>query len=275
MASLSLSSAVELSNGVRMPSLGVGVFKVPNREAYQNVLDALDLGYRHIDTAAYYHNEDAVGRAVADSGVPREDVFITTKVWNSDQGYDEALAAFDRSLELLRTDYVDLYLIHWPKSDKRLETWRALEKLLDDGRVRAIGVSNYLIRHLDEVIANSEVVPMVDQVEFSPFLYQKELLEYCRSNNIILEAYSPLTRGKKLGDPRVVAVAERYGRTPAQVMIRWVLQKGMVAIPKSVHRERLAENAAVFDFTISEQDMAELDSLNEDYHTTWNPADIP
>ncbi|WP_019178510.1 aldo/keto reductase [Methanomassiliicoccus luminyensis] len=275
MASLSLTSTVELSNGVRMPSLGVGVFKVPNREAYQNVLDALDLGYRHIDTAAYYQNEDAVGRAVANSGVPREDVFITTKVWNSDQGYDEALAAFDRSLELLRTDYVDLYLIHWPKSDKRLETWRALEKLLDDGRARAIGVSNYLIRHLDEVIANSEVVPMVDQVEFSPFLYQKELLEYCRSNNIVLEAYSPLTRGKKLGDPRVVAVAERYGRTAAQVMIRWVLQKGMVAIPKSVHRERLAENAAVFDFTISEGDMAELDSLNEDYHTTWNPSDIP
>ena len=275
MPELSLSSSITLNNGVQMPVLGLGVFKVPNRLARSVALKALDIGYRHIDTATYYQNEEGVGRAVRDSGLPREEVFVTTKLWNADHGTKEALAACDRSLKALGMDYIDLYLIHWPRGDRRVETWKAMERLLDEGKVRAIGVSNYLPRHLDETIAYSSVVPAVDQVEFSPFLYQKDLLSYARSRGIVLEAYSPLTRGKKLGDPRLMEMAQRYERTPAQLLIRWVLQKGMVVIPKTVDEGRLRENAGVFDFTISPRDEEEMDTWNEDLHTTWNPADIP
>ncbi|MDW5561738.1 MAG: aldo/keto reductase [Methanomassiliicoccus sp.] len=274
MAELSFSSTIPLNNGVEMPALGLGVFKVTNKEAYNVVSQALEVGYRHIDTAAYYQNEAGVGRAIRDSKLPREEVFVTTKLWHTDNGYKEALAACDRSLKALGMDYVDLYLVHWPKGDRE-EAWRAMERLLDEGKARAIGVSNYLSRHLDGTIARSSTVPAVDQVEFSPFLYQEELLSYCRSKGIVLEAYSPLTRGKRLDDPRLVALAREYGRTPAQMLIRWVLQKDMVVIPKSAKVERMRENAAVFDFEISAEDEARMDSFNEDYHTTWNPADIP
>jgi len=270
-----VSPSIRLNNGVEMPALGLGVFQVPNNVTYKVVSEALRIGYRHIDTAAYYQNEEGVGRAVRDSGVDREEVFVTTKLWNSDHGFKEALAACDRSLKALGFDHVDLYLIHWPRGDRRVETWKALERILDEGKARAIGVSNYLVRHLDETIAASSVVPAVDQVEFSPYLYQKDLLGYCRSKGIVLEAFSPLTRGKRLDDPRLVPLAGKYGRTPAQMIIRWVLQKGMVVIPKSVHPERLRENAAVFDFEISPQDEAAMDAFNEDLHTTWDPRDIP
>ncbi len=275
MAQLTLSSRITLNNGVRIPLLGLGVFQVPNETAHRTVLQALDIGYRHVDTASYYQNEEGVGRAVRESGVPREDIFVTTKLWNSDHGFREARAACDRSLKALGLDYVDLYLIHWPRGDRRVETWKALERIMDEGKARAIGVSNYLPRHLDETIASSSVVPAIDQVEFSPFLYQKELLAYARSRGIVLEAFSPLTRGRKLGDPRLLALAKDYGRSPAQMLIRWVLQKGMVAIPKSVDPGRLRENAGVFDFAISDRDEEAMDAWNEDLHTTWNPADIP
>jgi methylglyoxal/glyoxal reductase len=275
MVELSLSSRITLNNGVQIPNLGLGVFQVPNATAHRTVLQALDIGYRHFDTAAYYQNEEGVGRAVRESGVPREDIFVTTKLWNSDHGFREALAACDRSLRALGLEYVDLYLIHWPRSDRRVETWKALERLLDEGKARAIGVSNYLPRHLDELLASSSVVPAIDQVEFSPFLYQKELLSYARSRGMVLEAFSPLTRGRKLGDPRLLALAQEYGRSPAQMLIRWVLQKGLVAIPKSIDPGRLRENASVFDFAISARDEERMDAWNEDLHTTWNPADIP
>lgn len=273
MAELSLSSTIPLNNGVEIPALGLGVFKVPDGEAFRVVSEALEIGYRHIDTAAYYENERGVGRAVRESGLAREEVFVTTKLWHTDNGYREALAACDRSLEALGMDYVDLYLVHWPRGNRQ-DAWRAMERILDEGKARAVGVSNYLVRHLDETIARSPVVPAIDQIEFSPFLYQKDLLSYCRDKGIVLEAYSPLTRGRRLDDPRLVALAREYGRTPAQMMIRWVLQKGMVVIPKSVHVERMRENASVFDFEISAQDEATMDSFNEDYHTTWNPEEI-
>jgi diketogulonate reductase-like aldo/keto reductase len=265
---------VTLNNGVRMPSLGLGVFQVHDGIAREVVSTALGMGYRHIDTAAYYQNEAGVGRAIRESGLPREEVFVTTKLWYTDFGRREALAACDRSLRALDLEYVDLYLIHWPRGEGRVETWKAMERILDEGKARAIGVSNYLPRHIEE-IASSAVIPAVDQVEFSPFLYQKHLLEYCRSRGIILEAYSPLTRGRRLDDPRLVALSRRYGRTPAQMMIRWVLQKGMVVIPKTVHPDRMRENAAVFDFHIDPQDEAAMDAFDEGLHTTWNPEDIP
>jgi diketogulonate reductase-like aldo/keto reductase len=274
MADLSFSSKIVLNNGVGIPALGVGVFKVPNGEAYRVVSQALEIGYRHIDTAAYYGNEKGVGRAIRESGLPREEVFVTTKLWHTENGYREALAACDRSLDALGMDHVDLYLIHWPRGNRQ-DAWRAMERILDEGKARAVGVSNYLIRHLDETIALSPTTPAVDQVEFSPFLYQKDLLSYCRERGIVLEAYSPLTRGKRLNDPRLVSMARKYERTPAQMLIRWVLQKGMVAIPKTVHPERMRENAAVFDFEILAEDEAEIDSFDEGYHTTWNPQDIP
>lgn len=271
---LSLSSTIALNNGVKMPVLGLGVYQMTDEEAHQAVSQALEIGYRHIDTAAYYRNEKGVGRAVRESGLPREDIFVTTKLWHTDNGFREALAACERSLEALDMDHVDLYLVHWPKGD-RLGAWKAMERILDEGKARAVGVSNFLVRHLDDIGAISSLVPSIDQVEFSPFLYQKDLLSYCRDRGIVLEAYSPLTRGRRLGDPRLQALARSYGRSPAQMLIRWVLQKGMVAIPKSTDPRRMRENAGVFDFEISAEDEAEMDSFDEGFHTTWNPQDIP
>jgi diketogulonate reductase-like aldo/keto reductase len=274
MAELSLSSTITLNNGVHMPVLGLGVFQIPDETAYGVVTKALEIGYRHIDTAAYYQNEAGVGRAVRENGLSRDEVFVTTKLWYTDFGYRQTMSACDRSLRNLGLEYVDLYLIHWPRGDRRVETWKAMERILDEGKARAIGVSNYLPRHIEE-IASSAIIPVVDQVEFSPFLYQERLLAYCRSRGIVLEAYSPLTRGHRLNDQRLIAIASQYQRTPAQMMIRWVLQKGMVVIPKSVHPDRMRENASVFDFDISPEDMTVMDAFDEGLHTTWNPEDIP
>jgi diketogulonate reductase-like aldo/keto reductase len=273
---MDIASTITLDNGVLMPRLGLGVWRAAaGREVRDAVTWALEAGYRHIDTARLYGNERDVGEVVRASGLPREDVFITTKLRNQDHGYRQAKRALDESLADLGVDYVDLYLIHWPVERLRLESWRALEEALADGKARAIGVSNYLPRHLDELLAASDVAPAVDQVEFSPFLYQRELLEYCRAHGIALEAYSPLTRGRRLDDPVLVAVAARYGRTPAQVLIRWALQHDLVVIPKSVTRERVRENAAVFDFILSDADMAELDALDEGAHYAWDPTPVP
>jgi diketogulonate reductase-like aldo/keto reductase len=233
------------------------------------------VGYRHVDTASLYGNEEDVGRGVRGSGMPREEVFVTTKLWNSDHGYDSALSACERSLRRLGLGYIDLYLIHWPVPELRDETWRALVELQRRGSCRAIGVSNYTIRHLQELLDSSEVVPDVDQVEFNPFLYQEELLQFGESRRIQLEAYSPLTRAKKLRHPVILEVARRYSKSPAQVMIRWGLQHGLVVIPKSTRPERIKENSAVFDFEISSADTSRLDSLSEDLHTVWDPTDEP
>ncbi|WNG39149.1 aldo/keto reductase [Archangium violaceum] len=273
---LNLQSTVKLNNGVELPRLGLGVFRAPRGQVTrQAVLSALSAGYRHIDTARIYGNERDVGAAVRDSGLPREDIFVTTKLWNEDQGYDSTLRACERSLKDLGLEYVDLYLVHWPVPGRRLDSWRAMEKLLAEGKCRAIGVSNFLEHHLDQLLSHAQVVPAVNQVEQHPFLYQPSLLRYCADKGIAVEAYSPLTKGLRLGDPRVVEMARRHGKSPAQVLIRWCLQHELVVIPKSVHEERIRENASVFDFSLSPEDMQRLDGMNEDLYTGWDPTDVP
>lgn len=261
-----------------IPAIGLGVYKSePGPATRQAVAEALRRGYRHIDTASIYNNEADVGDAIAASGLDRSEVFITTKLWNEDHGYDNTLAAFDRSLDQLSLDYVDLYLIHWPVPELRLDTWRALERLTLDGRVRDIGVSNYMARHLTEVLENAAVVPAVNQIELSPYNYRSrlEIIGLCHQQGIVVEAYSPLTKGRKLGDPALTDIGMHYGKTPAQVLIRWGLQKGFVVLPKSINPDRIAENIAVFDFTISDDDMDRLDALDVGLATGWDPTSAP
>jgi diketogulonate reductase-like aldo/keto reductase len=276
MRSLTLKSTIELHNGVEIPALGLGVFQsAEGSETQRAVRDALAAGYRHIDTARIYRNEADVGAAIRASDVPRDEIFVTTKLWNSDHGYDAALRAFDASLDRLGLAHVELYLIHWPVRELRRETWRAMEKIVASGRCRSIGVSNYMIPHLRELIDAGATVPMVNQVEFSPYLYQRELLEFCTRHRIVVEAYSPLTRGRKLKDKKLQVIADRYGKSPAQLLIRWALQHGTVVLPKSVHPARIRENADVFDFEVDENDMTTLDAMNENLHTGWDPTNEP
>jgi len=271
-----ITSTTRLNGGVEMPYLGLGVYlAAAGTEARNAVQYALEAGYRHIDTARFYGNEQDVGLAVRKSGLPREEVFITTKIWNSDHGYDQAIRACQESLRELGLAQVDLYLIHWPVENLRGESWKALITLYEEGKCRSIGVSNYTVRHLEELLATSSVVPAVNQVEFSPFLYQKELLEFCRAHGIQLEAYSPLTRSNKFNHPTITSAAAKYGKTPAQIMIRWALQHDVVVIPKSANKQRIYENTNVFDFHIMDQDMALLDSLNEGFRVSWDPSDAP
>ncbi|RYF55242.1 MAG: aldo/keto reductase, partial [Cytophagaceae bacterium] len=257
------SPTVTLNNGIEMPLLGLGVYAPQhNNEVQQAVEDALAFGCRLIDTAAGYGNEREVAQAVAASGLPRNELFITTKVKNEDQGYESTLRAFDRSLELLQLDTVDLYLIHWPTSPHRLDTWRALENLYNEGRVRAIGVSNYYQPHLDELLNIATVVPAINQVEFSPYCYRPDVLTYCRSKGIQLEGYAPLVRGLKQNDPKLVAISEKYGKSTYQVLVRWSLQHNVVTIPKSVKKERIQANFDVLDFELSADD---FDAMNTFY----------
>jgi len=273
---LTLNSSVTLNNGKNMPNLGLGVWKIPDgKETVAAVRAALSAGYRHIDTATVYQNEKSVGRAIRESGLLREEIFLTTKVWNDDQGFKAALQACQRSLERLGMEYVDLYLVHWPITGSRLETWRALEQLYRDEYCRSIGVSNFTVRHLEELVAVAQIVPAVNQVEFSPFLFQTELVEFCRSHGIQVEAYSPLTKGKKFQNPKLIALVRKYGKTPAQILIRWALQQGLVVIPKSVRPEHIRENAAVYDFALDPEDLKAMGGWNENYRTAWDPTEIP
>jgi diketogulonate reductase-like aldo/keto reductase len=272
---MKIDSTIRMNNGVEIPRLGLGMYRSPKgRKSFSTVLYALQFGYRHIDTAAVYRNEREVGEAVKESGIPREQIFVTTKLWNEDHGYDKTLRAFEKSLKELNLEYIDLYLIHWPVTGKRQDSWKALQKIYKEGRCRSIGVSNYLIRHLEALLSETAVVPVVNQVEFSPFLYQKELLDYCRSKNIVLEAYSPLTKGKRLDDRNVMAIAKKYGKTSAQILIRWALQHNLVVLVKSNRVERIDENGSVFDFEIADEDMNFLNSLNENYRSSWDPTDV-
>ncbi|MFJ9037044.1 aldo/keto reductase [Streptomyces sp. NPDC102406] len=262
-----------LNNGVTMPRLGFGVFQIPDEETTAAVATALDAGCRSIDTAAVYGNERGVGRALADSGIARDELFVTTKLWNADQGHDATLAAFDASLEKLGLDHVDLYLIHWPTParDLYLDTWRALEKLLADGRTRAIGVSNFQPSHLERLLENASVVPAVNQIELHPALQQRELRAFHARHGIVTEAWSPLAQGAVLGDDAVTAIAARHGRSPAQVVLRWHLQLGNVVIPKSVTEARIRENLDVLDFELDAQEMDALTAADRGLRTGPDP----
>lgn len=270
---LDINTRIELNNGVKMPIFGFGTFRSKSgKETYNSVSHALNIGYRLIDTATRYGNEKDVGKAINDSGIPRDEIFVTTKLWNSDHGYNTALKAFDTSLKKLNLSYIDLYLIHWPVKGLRTDSWRALKELLKREQCRAIGVSNYTINHIKEIIENDAVIPAVNQVEFSPYTHQKELLDFLNSKNIKLEAYSPLTKGFKLKDPKLIEIGSKYSKTSAQILLRWALQKNIIVIVKSSHPYRIEENADVFNFQISSDDMLILDNFDENLRTGWDPT---
>lgn len=262
-----------LNNGIKMPLLGLGVYDMYQKEAEQAVLWALETGYRLIDTAAMYQNETEIGNAVRQSSVARQDIFITTKVHDNDQGFDKTLKAFEVSLKKLGVDYLDLYLVHWPVRATRKETWQALERLYTEGAVRAIGVANYLVPFLEELETYANIVPAVNQVEFSPYLYLKNLHEYCQNRQIQLQAYTPLVRGQKMDDPKLVALAQKYDKTSAQIILRWALQHGVSTIPKSANLKRIQENFDVCDFEISFEDMLRLDGFDENLRVVEDPMD--
>jgi methylglyoxal/glyoxal reductase len=252
-----------LNNGIKMPLLGLGVYDMYNQEAEQTIEKAVEIGYRLFDTAAMYRNETEVGNALRNSGIARTDVFITTKVNNTDHGFDATLRAFTESQKKLNFDYIDLYLIHWGIRGKRKDTWLALERLYTEGVVRAVGVCNYAIPFLDEMKDYASLTPVVNQVEFSPYLFLEDLLKRCQNDGILLQAWSPLVRGVKMNDPKLIDLAKKYGKSPAQMLIRWGLELGISTIPKSVTAARLRENFDVFDFTISPEDMILMKDFNE------------
>jgi len=295
---LTIESKVSLNDGRLIPQLGLGVWQTrAGATCEAAVLTAIEAGYRHIDTASMYGNEESVGAAIRKSGIPREEIFVTTKLWNSDHG--NPARALETSLRKLKMDYVDLYLIHYPVR-QRMQSWHALELLRERGKARSIGVSNFTIKHLTELLRETKCIPAVNQVEFHPYLYQWELLEFCRRTGIVIEAYSPLTKGERLRDRKLVAIANKYptspgeaansqsrtsipgkfsrhsnSKSPAQILIRWALQHGLVVIPKSANPKRIVENADVFDFEISPADMELLDGFNEDLRTCWDPTHAP
>ena len=260
-----------LRNGVQMPLLGLGVYDLYGKDAERAVSDALEIGYRLIDTASLYRNEKEVGRALQQSGLNRSEVFITTKVGNGDQGYQQTLKAFETSLKLLNVEYVDAYLVHWPIKSTRKETWKALEYLYTTQKVRVIGVANYLVPFLEELTTYSTSVPMLDQVEFSPYCFLSDLYDYCRARQIQLQSYTPLLRGVKFSDPRLLRIAEQYGKTPAQIILRWNLELGVSTIPKSGNRKRLEENFSIFDFSLSGEHVRELMQFHENFRIVDDP----
>ena len=268
----SLTDCTKLNNGLQMPWLGFGVFLMdPGEETELAVKTALDTGYRSIDTAAIYENEASVGKVIHEYGIPRDELFITTKVWNADQGYDTALKAFDESMKKLQLEVLDLYLIHWPVVGRYVESWKALEKLYRDGRVRAIGLSNFQIHHIEDILAMCKVKPMLNQVELHPRLRQADLHQFCVQNQVQLQAWAPLMQGKAFDIPEIVELAGKYGKSAAQILIRWDLQHEVITIPKSITPHRILENSQVFDFQISEEDMATIDSLNQDKRVGPDP----
>jgi diketogulonate reductase-like aldo/keto reductase len=294
---LTIETKLALNDGHVIPQLGLGVWQTRGATCEAAVLGALEAGYRHIDTAAMYGNEENVGAAIRTSGIPRENIFVTTKLWNSDHGNPER--ALDTSLRKLKFEYVDLYLIHYPVRERR-KSWRALEVLQAKGKARSIGVSNFTIRHLTELLAETKTVPAVNQVELHPYLYQRDLVDFCAAKGIVIEAYSPLTQGERLNDPKLAAIAKKYSaagpkpaasrsrfplvetlsrrsetKSTAQILIRWALQHGWAVIPKSANRRRIFENGDVFDFEITEEDMQLLDRFNENLRTCWDPTNAP
>ncbi|MFC0300603.1 aldo/keto reductase [Virgibacillus soli] len=267
---------VTLHNGIKMPQLGLGVYKIPNEEVVKTVHHALNVGYRSIDTAQYYENEQGIGKAIKDENIPREELFITTKVWNSHHGYAKTTQAFEESIEKLGLEYIDLYLVHWPTPmyDRYIETYRALEKLYQDGRVKAIGVSNFHIEHLERILHECEITPVVNQVECHPYLQQKKLKDFCEKHQIYVESWSPLARGRILVDPIIQSIAKAHGKTPAQIILRWHIQENAIAIPKSITPRRMEENIQVFDFELSSEDMQRIAKLDRNERTGRDPNEM-
>lgn len=270
-----LTNAVFLNNDRKMPLLGLGVYKATGENEAENaIISAVKCGYRMIDTASAYKNEENVGRGIARCGIPRKELFITTKIWNNAQRLGDVEGAFQRSLDRLGLDYIDLYLIHWPVPGCYLSTWKEMEKILSSGRALSIGVSNFEIRHLEELRRVSGIVPAVNQIECHPLCYPKELIDYCQANGIQVQAYAPLARGAYLDHDILCVMGTKYAHTPAQVGLRWAVQKGISVIPKSVHPDRIESNANIFDFSIDQEDMDLLDTLNENYHSASVPEDL-
>lgn len=264
-----LQSRIPLSNGTSIPCIGFGTWKTPAEEAARSVAEALRVGYRHIDTATAYGNENGVGQAIAESGIPRGEIFLTSKLWNPDQGYQSTLDAFARTLEALRTDYLDLYLIHWPHDPKyfdnweemNLETWRAFEELYKAGKIKAVGVSNFRPHHLENIMDHADIMPMVNQVEIHPGMPQDEIIEFCRAHDIAVEGWSPLSTGRIFSVPEVQEIAQKYNKSIAQICLRWSVQRGVIPLPKSVTPSRILENSQVFDFKLEEADMQRISAL--------------
>jgi diketogulonate reductase-like aldo/keto reductase len=276
--SLNINTKIKLNNGIEVPLFGLGTWELSEGETVINAVQwAISNGYRHIDTARIYGNEKGVGKglklSLEEQGLEREEIFITTKLWIDSFKYEKAIKAFNRSLNNLGLDYVDLYLLHWPEPAFQQEAWKALESILKENRTRSIGVSNFYQYHLDELLSGADIIPAVNQVEFTPYLYLKELKEYCDNKGIMLEAYSPLTRGRKLKDPKLQEIAKKYNKSSAQILLRWGLQHNVIEIPKSSTEEHIVENSNIFDFTISKEDIDILDKFNEGlYIGMWNPT---
>jgi diketogulonate reductase-like aldo/keto reductase len=268
----------QLVLGDSIPAVGFGTWQLSPQEAYDSVKSAIDAGYRLIDTAKIYRNEEAVGKAISDSGLPREDLFVTTKLWNSDQGYQSALDACRQSLEKLGLDYLDLYLIHWPGHgpDARHESWRAFTKLKEQGLVKHIGVSNFTVRHLQQLMQSSDVLPEVNQCELHPFIYdqQKDIVDFCHQHKIIFEAYSPLAQGH-LTDDILTLIGKKHGKSASQVMLRWAIQKDTLPLPRSRSAAHIKENLEIFDFELSTEEMRHIDELSRDDRQSWDPTDLP
>jgi len=275
---LNISTKIKLNNGVEMPLFGLGTWELREGETVINAVQwAISNGYRHIDTAYIYGNEKGVGKglklSLEEQGLEREEIFVTTKLWINSFEYEKALKAFNKSLNNLGLDYVDLYLLHWPEPTFRQEAWKALESILKEGKTRSIGVSNYYQSHLEELLSGADIIPSVNQIEFTPYLYLKELKDYCDDKGIMLEAYSPLTRGTKLEDAKLLEIAKKYNKSSAQILLRWGIQHNVIQIPKSSQEEHIVENSNIFDFTIFEEDMALMDKFDEGlYMGFWNPT---
>lgn len=266
---------LELNNGIKIPQLGFGTWMIKEeKECIQSVKAALDAGYRHFDTAQIYGNESFVGSALKTGGVSRGELFITTKIWNENQFWDDLIPSFEDSLTNLQTDYVDLLLLHFPVTELRRPAWRRMEDLYKQGKVKSIGVSNYTIKHLKELLAECKVKPAVNQVELHIFLQQPELVQFCKENQIVLEAYSPLAHGYRMDNEVIASIAEKHNKSYTQIMIRWCIEQGFIVLPKSVHADRIKENVDVFEFELDEDDKKRIETLNEDLRTCWDPTNV-